>query len=393
MIFSIITDIISILDNPERIMIKILHTADLHLDSPFSLKDPETAQAMRRSLRGTFTSAMLFARSENVDIVLISGDVFDTGFASRDTLNLLKSEFEKNPGIRFVIAPGNHDPYTENSPWAKTEFPPNVHIFKSSALNRVSFDDINTDVYGWAFTADTMTVDPLAVKPYLDQSKINILCAHCDIDGPAGGRYCSISKAELEAAGFDYAALGHIHKGSETVRKVGKVSFAYPGCLEGRSFDECGQKYALCGRITKEHGLADVELICRPFSQRRFEIVEADVTDANDTADIISAAEEAMKAARVTPDVSVRLILCGKVSPSLIISEPFIESSVKGARYVEVCDRTEPLLDYDSFGSDPGIRGAFYRSMKPYLTEGGEREKRIAAKALHAALQALDGSN
>ncbi len=374
-------------------MIKILHTADVHLDSPFSLKDPETAKMMRQTLRGTFTSAMLFARSENVDIVLIAGDVFDTGFASRDTLNLLKSEFEKNPGIRYVIAPGNHDPYTANSPWARTEFPSNVYIFKSSALNRISFDDINTDVYGWAFTSDTMTVDPLAVRPALDPTKINILCAHCEIDGPAGGKYCSISKAELEAAGFDYAALGHIHKGSEAVRKVGRVSFAYSGCLEGRSFDECGQKYALYGQISKQHGLSDVDLTCRPFSQRRFEILEADVTEAKDTSDIIAAADAAIRDARLTPDVSLRLILRGRVSPTLIISERLIESNIKGVRYAEVCDRTEPLLDYASYESDPGIRGAFYRSMGPYLTEGSERDRRIAEKALHAALQALDGSN
>lgn len=373
-------------------MIKILHMADIHLDSPFSLKDPETAQMMRQTLRGTFTSAMLFARTENVDIVLISGDVFDTGFASRDTLNLLKSEFEKNPGIRFVISPGNHDPYTANSPWARTEFPSNVCIFKASSLHKFSFDDINTDVYGWAFTSDTMTVDPLAVKPSINGTRINLLCAHCEIDGPGGGKYCSISKAELEAAGFDYAALGHIHKGSDEVRKVGKVSFAYPGCLEGRSFDEAGQKYALYGQISKERGFANVELVKRPFTQRRFEILDVDVTSVSDTADIAAAVETAMRDAKITSDVSMRAVLRGRVSPSLLISERFLETAIKGARYIEVCDRTEPLLDYGSFESDPGIRGAFYRSMKPYLEEGTERDKRIASKALHAALEALDGS-
>ena len=374
-------------------MIKILHTADIHLDSPFSLKDPETAQSMRQSLRGTFTSAMLFARTENVDIVLISGDVFDTGFASRDTLNLLKSEFEKNPGIRFVISPGNHDPYTANSPWARTEFPSNVYIFRSSALHKFSFDDINTDVYGWAFTSDTMTVDPLAVKPNLDNTRINILCAHCEIEGPGGGKYCSITKAELEAAGFDYAAVGHIHKGSPQVQKVGRTYFAYPGCLEGRSFDEVGQKYALCGQIVKERGFASVDLSQRAFTQRRFEILDVDVTSADDTAGIIAAVEAAMRDAHITNDVSLRIVLRGRVSPSLIISEQFISTNVKGVRYAEVCDCTEPLFDYSSFEADPGIRGAFYRSMKPYLESGTEREKRIAAKALHAALQALGGNN
>ena len=84
-------------------MLKILHMADLHLDSPFSLQNADTAQAMRQMMRGTFTSAMLYARSEKIDLVLIPGDVFDTGYAARDTLALLRSEFEKSPEIRFII--------------------------------------------------------------------------------------------------------------------------------------------------------------------------------------------------------------------------------------------------------------------------------------------------
>ena len=238
-----------------------------------------------------------------------------------------------------------------------------------------------------------MTVDPLAVKPNLDNTRINILCAHCEIEGPGGGKYCSITKAELEAAGFDYAAVGHIQKGSPQVQKVGRTYFAYPGCLEGRSFDEVGQKYALCGQIVKVRGFASVDLSQRAFTQRRFEILDVDVTSADDTAGIIAAVEAAMRDAHITNDVSLRIVLRGRVSPSLIISEQFISANVKGVRYAEVCDCTEPLFDYSSFEADPGIRGAFYRSMKPYLESGTEREKRIAAKALHAALQALGGNN
>lgn len=372
-------------------MIKILHMADLHLDSPFSLKNAETAQACRQMLRGTFTSAMLYARTENVDIVLIPGDVFDTGFAARDTLSLLVSEFEKNPKIRFVISPGNHDPYKNDSPWAKTSFPSNVFIFRSSSLSKISFDDINTDVYGWAFTDENMSVDPLAVKPRPDRSRINILCAHCELDGPVGGKYCSISKAELEAAGFDFAALGHIHKGTDGAKRIGNTYYAYSGCLEGRSFDECGQKYAIIAELDKKNGTLTADFRTRSFTQRRFEIIEADVTGCADAATLCSCANAAVRAVHPGQESSVRVILRGAVPAELVISEEFVAGNIVGVRYAEVENKTEPTLDTEKYSSEPGIRGAFYRAMEPYLTSGTERERLIAAKALKAGLAALNG--
>ncbi|MBQ7700732.1 MAG: DNA repair exonuclease [Clostridia bacterium] len=372
-------------------MLKILHMADLHLDSPFSLKNADTAQAMRQMMRGTFTSAMLYARSAEIDLVLIPGDVFDTGYAARDTLALLKSEFEKSPGIRFVISPGNHDPYRADSPWAKTDFPKNVYIFKSSALGKISFDDLDTDVYGWAFTEENMSADPLAVKPHPDPERINILCAHCELDGPVGGRYCSISKAELGAAGFDYAALGHIHKGTDGANRIKNTYYAYSGCLEGRSFDECGPKYAILAELDKKKGELKAEFRTRSFTQRRFEIVEADVTGCGDTPALLNAVNAAVRAAHTGNETSVRVILRGSVPAELVISEEFTANNISAVRYAEVENRTEPTYDIEQYAKEPGIRGAFYRAMEPLLLQGTEKDRQTAAKALKAGIQALNG--
>ncbi|MBO4423497.1 MAG: DNA repair exonuclease [Clostridia bacterium] len=372
-------------------MVRILHMADLHLDSPFSLKSADAAQACRQMMRGTFTSAILYARTTETDIVLMPGDIFDTGYASRDTLALLKSQFEKNPQIRFVISPGNHDPYRPDSPWAKTEFPGNVYIFRSSALQKISFDDLNTDVYGWAFTDESMSADPLAVKPHPDPEKINVLCAHCELDGPVGGKYCSISKAEIEAAGFDYAALGHVHKGTDGAKKIGRSYYAYSGCLEGRSFDECGQKYAIAADLDKKNGEFRIDFLMKSFTQRRFEIIEADVSGCADAPSIIEAVNDAVKKVRPGQESSVRIVLRGQVPAETVISEGFIANNVSGVRYAEIEDRTEPTFDIQRYAAEPGIRGAFYRQMEPLLSEGDERRKLIAARALRAGLAALNG--
>ena len=86
-------------------MAKILHIADVHLDSPFSLLDPQKSQARRNELRGTFTSAMMYAKMEKYDIVIIAGDLFDCEFVTRETMDLITSQFAANPDCKFVIAP------------------------------------------------------------------------------------------------------------------------------------------------------------------------------------------------------------------------------------------------------------------------------------------------
>lgn len=135
-------------------MAKILHIADVHLDSPFSLLDPQKSQARRNELRGTFTSAMMYAKMEKYDIVIIAGDLFDCEFVTRETMDLITSQFAANPNCKFVIAPGNHDFYSSASPYSKTKFPENVYIFTSETLTCFRFDDIGVDVYGYAFTGE-----------------------------------------------------------------------------------------------------------------------------------------------------------------------------------------------------------------------------------------------
>ena len=98
-------------------MVKILHTADIHLDSPFSLLDVKKAQARKAELRGTFSSMMLYAKSEKYHIVLMAGDLFDSEFATKETLEMMATQFASAPECRFVISPGNHDPLTPKSPY------------------------------------------------------------------------------------------------------------------------------------------------------------------------------------------------------------------------------------------------------------------------------------
>jgi len=97
-------------------MLKILHVADLHLDTVFSLEDVQTAELRRNELRAAFVNLMMFARSKEVDVLLISGDLFDRVRPSKETEEVVLREFSANSRMQIFLSPGNHDPYTPESP-------------------------------------------------------------------------------------------------------------------------------------------------------------------------------------------------------------------------------------------------------------------------------------
>lgn len=367
-------------------MIKILHCADIHLDSPFSLSDVKKANTRRALQRGTFTSMMLYARTEKIDLMLLPGDIFDTEYVTRDTAALLVKEFEQASSCRFVIAPGNHDPFSENSPYAKLKFPPNVYIFNSPSLTKFSFDDINTDVYGFAFTCDSMAVNPFAGQKPQDNSKINILCCHGDLT--PSSHMCPITVSDIENSGFDYVALGHIHN-SQGVQKAGDTYYAYSGCPEGRGFDECGKKSVILAIFDKENGIFRGEFAAKQMTKRHYEKINVDVSGAENSPAVIDAVNNAVKENKFDSDTTLRVTLTGDVSPSLIISTAAIEESVTGVYYIEVHDKTRPAPEIADLESDPTIRGAFYSELKEKLQSSDPDERACAERALRLGLSAL----
>ena len=181
-------------------MLKILHTVDIHLDSPFSGLDARRSEIRRAELRSTFSSLMTYVRDNSIDLLLITGDFFDTGFVTKETVSIVLREFSRVADCKIVISHGNHDPSTPDSVYAKVKFPENVYIFKSSEQTSFSFPELGCEVYGYAFTGETMRKSPL--RPTGDSGYIKILCAHAHLNSPLSP-YCPISTAELEACGFN----------------------------------------------------------------------------------------------------------------------------------------------------------------------------------------------
>lgn len=367
--------------------IRVFHCADLHLDSPFSSMGVDRSEAAGRLLRGVFTSMMLYVRSEHYDLVLMPGDLFDDGYASESTADLMISEFAKASDCRFVIAPGNHDPFVPGGVYAAKTFPPNVFIFRESRLSCFSFDDLGVDVYGWAFTSPSFDENPLAGMRVRDPARINLLCAHCEVGKPIS-RYCPVSEGDLAAFGACYAALGHIHHRSG-VMPVGNGFYAYSGCPSGRSFDETGIGGAYLVEIEPETHAVQARF--RPFAQCHYEIETLDVTGAQSRDAVLSAIRTCIAQKRYDAQTALRIVLEGAVG-DFEMDTAGMENEIDRLFYLQILDHTMPHFDSDYLAHDFTVRGEFYRCLLPQLEQGSPEERRIAAAALRYGMAALSGA-
>ena len=371
-------------------MIKMFHCADLHLDSPMSALDITKSEVRRNELRAAFTSLTLSAKMNGADFLIISGDLFDCEYVSRDTISLIVKEFAAIPDCKIIIAPGNHDPYTSSGYYRRTDFPDNVYVFDSPEIKSFDFPEKNTTVYGYAFTEEHMETNPLEGFTVADPLRINILAAHCDLDA-ADSKYCPITSASIAESGFDYAALGHRHTYTEP-GSVGNGFVSYSGCLEGRGFDECGIKGALLAAIEKGDSLKFASKFVR-FCKRIYAQDTLNISGARSNADAASMISAHISENHYGDDTALRLRLTGEVSGDFRLSPAFLKEQFPSFFIFEIVDETVPLLDGDRLRDDPTLKGAFYRSLEPMLKGDDEAKRECAALALRCGLAALAGND
>lgn len=365
-------------------MVKLLHCADIHLDTPFRSKSAERSASLRRQLRRTFNAMVEYAKKENINIVLLAGDVFDTRTVTSDTVNFVKESFASAPECTFVISPGNHDPYTKDSVWADSDLGKNVFVFDSSEMRFFDFPEQNVRVYGYAFTSDTLEMCPAVNFTPEDSGRTNILCAHAYINEPLSP-HSPISEKDIENTGFDYCAFGHIHTGNE-VKYAGNVPFAYSGCLMGRDFGETGEK----GGIVIEINDGKTVFSKKCFTEYKYEKMPVDLNGISGSSDVRARISSAVTAH--SDKTSLRLELVGQIPIDQTIDViGLAEEYGNGLFYLEIEDLTVPLLSTEQLENDPTITGEFFREMKPLLESGTPEERKLAAKALRAGMAALRG--
>ena len=359
--------------------IKILHAADLHLDSPFEALPAGKAAIRRKEQRELLDAMARLAGKERVDLVLLSGDLLDSPDPYHETSEALVHCLGSIPAAVF-IAPGNHDPFSPKSPYARLRLPENVHVFRENAIRYFSLPTLQARVYGAAFTEKHC--GPLLRGFHVEKQPgvTDILCLHGEV-GVKDSPYCPIGEEDLAQSRFDYVALGHIHKASG-LKKAGDTWYSWPGCPEGRGFDETGEKTV---SIVE---LEDGDCRLRPVSiaGRRYETLQVDVTG---TAPLLAIHSS-------LPDDTVcdvyRITLTGETdaAPDLKhlyedLSDLFFELQLR--------DETRLRRDIWDCAGEGSLRGLFLAKLRArYEAASSEEERQKLEQAARWGLAALDNA-
>lgn len=350
-------------------MIKILHSADWHMDAPLRAFTPEQRRYLReRMLRLPGQIADLCIR-EGCDVCLLAGDVFD-GPYTREGYEAVYRALERME-IPVFIAPGNHDPYTLNSPWNREIWPENVRIFTKQEPCSFRIPHLDCRVYGAAFTA-AEAPGLLAGFQARCGERHALLVLHGDPTS-AASPYNPVTAAQIRDAGVDYAALGHIHAGGRFA--AGGAVCAWPGCPMGRGWDETGIKGVLV--VDLDEG---AEIRFCPLEVPRF--YDMDVPVGRDPAAAVAA---------VLPGGGSRDFYRIHLMGERADKEADLPDSFPGYPNLTIVDEricTASLAEEEDLD---GFRGNYFRFLREAATEQPPETVRILELAEKISRQILSG--
>ena len=363
-------------------MIRFLHGADFHLDSAFGALPAQRAAERRRESRELLFRLADYVNGHDIDLVLLAGDLFDSASPFRETGEQLAAALGQMRA-RVFVAPGNHDWYGPGSPWETETWPENVTVFRERAVTAEEVPELDLVVHGAAFTGPDQPESLLAGFTAPADGKVHIGLLHGELDG-AEDRYDPIRREEVSASGLAYLALGHVHKRMEPLT-LGRTVCAWPGCLEGRGFDELGEKGFYEGTISDS---GEVSLTFVPFARHRYEILEVDVTGKDPRVAVEAA---------LPPDTAgdlYRILLTGETAEGGAGAAALREALADRFDTLEVRDRTRMAEDLWQRAGEDSLRGLFLRELlarrEAAEDEAARAEIDLAARFGLAALDHRD---
>ena len=346
--------------------LKILHSADWHLGSPFaSFSEPQRETLKKAQQKLPYQLAELCER-EQCDMVFLAGDLFD-GPWNGDLLDLARDALERC-GCPVLIAPGNHDPWSKDSPWLEL-WPGNVFIFPPK-LYALDLPELDCQVYGAGFHGMDC---PSLLEGFRAEGKRRwqLGLFHGDPTN-VNSNYNPVTAAQIRESGLNYLALGHIHRlgGLE----AGGTVCGWPGCPMGRGWDEVGEKGYLL--VTLDSG---VQL--RPISLNTPRFIQESVDIGDDT-------EKTLE--RLLPAVSqdfFRLTLTGYGQPDLAA----LRRRFRDIPNLELRDQTTAPVDiWDQAGQDT-LRGVYFQRLKDAAETAEPEERQRILLAAEISRQLLEG--
>ncbi len=349
---------------------KILHTSDIHLDSPLTSRLPaDKVRERRRELLSGFKRLVDEAKAYGAEAIIIAGDLFDSDRVSRKALDTALDIIDTERGITFFYLQGNHEGAALIM--SGRDMPENLKTFGAEwtyyTIGNVTFAG-RSEIREGMFESLS-----------LDKDNKNIVILHGELrDRSAAPETVGIK----DAAGrnIDYLALGHYHSYSaEAIDDRGAA--VYCGTPEGRGFDEVGDK----GYVILSTDSGKLMYSFRSFAARKLHIVPVELDGAVRTVEIGERAERAL--AGIPYSDIVRLELCGRYHPSLFKDTDGLQRQFDGRYYYfEIKDSSRIAINPEDYKHDMSLKGEFIRTVSADSSLDEATKEKIIACGINALM-------
>ena len=348
---------------------KFIHAADLHIDSPLrglATSDDAPIDAIRSAPREAFRRLVQLALAEQVDFVILAGDVFDGEWRDIRTGLFFNAQLKQLGDIPVFIARGNHD--AEMEVLKKLKHPKNTQTFKCIRAETIIIDSVGVAIHGQSYKNRAVVDDLAAGYPKAVPGLTNIGVLHTSLAGYAAHEtYAPCSLATLAGRGYDYWALGHVH-----VRQIVCESplVVYPGNIQGRHFRETGPKgcYVVEGERDALRATFHALDVVRWFDEK------VDVSGVRDEAEAVRLVQEhitAIQEANSSSLISIRVEMTGTTGAhgDLVNDRQIHEATIRShvapdAWLAELRIGTMPVVELAAVRRQDDLQGALFRSIE-----------------------------
>ncbi len=356
---------------------KFVHMSDLHLDTKFETLSQIDGLPQKRRLeqRKALRRIIEYIKENKIELFLISGDLYEHKYIRKSSIEYVNNLFKEIPETKIFITPGNHDPFITNSFYATTKWNENVHIFKNN-IEKIDYKGIH--IYGYGFTDFYCSESKIEEIKIQEPNDINILITHGSLDGGADEfrEYNPLRESKLKKLGFDYIALGHIHKPYYNEEKNQKI--IYPGSPISLGFDELGKHGIIAGEINKKEN--KIEFI--KLDDREFIEEQVDISQFESNEEIIEKIQEIP----FKEQNLYKIILVGKRKFIINIEEIMKLNEIENI--VKIKDNTETGINIKEISKENNIRGIFVRRMLERQKKE-ELDEQFIEKAIEIGIESL----
>lgn len=321
---------------------RFIHTADLHLDTPFAGMSNIPDQVRRHLQESTFAALdglVDLAISKAVDFIVISGDIYDAADSSLRAQLRLKEAWDKlgKHGIHVYIIHGNHDPLSSSR--QRFAYPDHVTVFgatveHATAIRRKDGQPVAV-VSGISYPTSSVTDNTsLQFKRDLTSSLYHIALLHANVEGQEGHDvYSPCSLVDLRDSGYDYWALGHIHK-RQILSEAPWV--VYPGNIQGRSMKETGSKGCYLVEVDENK---EASLYFHELDLVRFTMIELNIEGMTSMEQCKDALEDQLEALRNRNGGKMTLVRVNFTGRGPL--HPILQSGREGLELLQELQRKE----------------------------------------------------